>query len=93
MDWEHLYASVDELYDWFHGRLLGTYPDTFSEKEIQIICLLRADFSTKEIGVLTEQSSATIYVRKSAIRKKLHTPESGDFIAQLEARFKEGQNI
>lgn len=93
VDWEHLYASVDELYDGFHARLLGTYPDTFSEKEIQIICLLRADFSTKEIGVLTEQSSATIYVRKSAIRKKLHTPESGDFIAQLEARFKEGQNI
>ena len=47
--------------------------------------LLKAGFSTKEIGVLTEQSSATIYTRKSVIRKKLNiTEDSGDIIAHIE---------
>jgi DNA-binding NarL/FixJ family response regulator len=59
----------------------------FNDKEQQIIVLLKAGFSTKEISVLTEQSSATIYTRKSVIRKKLATPEDGDFTAQLDAQF------
>ena len=79
---------IDELFERFHSRLLSHYPGLFSEKEIQIICLLRADFSTKEIGVLTRQSSATIYVRKSAIRKKLSTPDAADFIARIEEEIK-----
>lgn len=83
VDWNNLYTMVDELFDGFHRKLLCVYPDLFTEKEIQIICLLRSDFSTKEIGFLTEQSSATIYVRKSSIRKKTATPESGDIIVQL----------
>lgn len=86
VDWNSLYSMIDELYDEFHSKVLKTYPNLFTEKELQIISLMRADFSTKEIGVLTEQSSATVYVRKSAIRKKLGTSEGGDFMAQLEER-------
>ena len=74
---------IDELYDGFHKRLMARYPGLFTEKEVQIICLLRADFSTKEIGVLTEQSSATIYVRKSAVRKKLGAAEGADIVALI----------
>lgn len=84
VDWDNLYAMVDELYEGFHDKLGKHYQGLFTDKETQIICLLKADFSTKEIGVLTQQSSATIYVRKSAIRKKLNTPEGGDFIAQID---------
>jgi len=87
VDWPGFYAMIDELYDNFRSKLIKTYPDTFNDKEQQIIVLLKSGFSTKEISVLTEQSSATIYVRKTAIRKKLHTPENGDFIAQLDAQF------
>jgi len=83
VDWSHLYAMIDELYDGFHKRLMARYPGLFTEKEVQIICLLRADFSTKEIGVLTEQSSATIYVRKSAVRKKLGAAEGADIVALI----------
>lgn len=90
VDWEDFYSMIDNLYDGFHSKLVGRYPGTFNDKERQIIVLLKAGFSTKEIGVLTEQSSATIYTRKSVIRKKLGTPENGDFIAQIDSEIGEG---
>ena len=85
VDWQDFYSMIDNLYDGFHAKLVDRYPGMFNDKEQQIIVLLKAGFSTKEIGVLTEQSSATIYTRKSVIRKKLGTPENGDFIAQIDA--------
>ncbi|MDE5735279.1 MAG: hypothetical protein K2H83_09110 [Duncaniella sp.] len=84
VDWPEFYLMIDNLYDGFHSRLIARYPDTFNDKEQQIIVLLKAGFSTKEIGVLTEQSSATIYTRKSVIRKKLGCTENGDIIARAE---------
>ena len=86
VDWEYLYSMINGLYEGFHSKVVSGYP-ALTEKEIQIICLLKSGFSTKEIGVLTSQSSATIYVRKTSIRKKLHTPENGDFISQLNIAF------
>lgn len=88
VDWKDFYSMIDNLYDGFHSKLCKKYPGTFNDKEQQIIVLLKAGFSTKEIGVLSEQSSATIYTRKSVIRKKLGTSENKDFIAQLEEDFK-----
>lgn len=85
VDWQDFYSMIDNLYDGFHAKLVDRYPGMFNDKEQQIIVLLKAGFSTKEIGVLTEQSSATIYTRKSVIRKKLGTLENGDFIAQIDA--------
>lgn len=89
VDWPEFYSMIDNLYDGFHAGLMKRYPGMFNDKERQIIVLLKAGFSTKEIGVLTEQSSATIYTRKSVIRKKLSTPDDGDFIAQIEAQIKD----
>ena len=51
-----------------------------SDKEVQICCLLCAGFSTKEIGVVTQQTSATIYVRKTSIRKKINAGEKQDIV-------------
>ena len=85
VDWPEFYSMIDNLYGDFHARLIAKYPGTFNDKEQQIIVLLKAGFSTKEIGVLTEQSSATIYTRKSVIRKKLGAPENGDIVAGVEA--------
>lgn len=45
-----------------------------------------AGFSTKEISVITGQTTATIYVRKSSIRKKLGVPEKEDIIAFLRSQ-------
>lgn len=87
VDWNDFYAMIDNIFDGFHSKLTASYPDLFNDKEQQIIVLVKAGFSTKEIGVLTEQSSATIYTRKSVIRKKLQTPDDGDFTAQLDKLF------
>lgn len=85
--WEDLYPVIDELFDNFHGNLTRIYPVLFSGREIQIICLIRAGFSTKEIGVLTQQTSNSIYVSKTAIRRKLGLPQKEDFIDYLTTRF------
>ena len=86
VDWDNLYLLVDELFEGFYSKLVKRYAGNFTDKEIQLICLLRADFSTKEIAFLTGQSSASVYVRKSTIRKKLGTEENGDFMAQIKSQ-------
>lgn len=78
--WDDLYPVIDELYDGFHENLLNSHPGIFAEREIQIICLIRAGFSTKEISVLLQQTSNSIYVSKTAIRKKLGLQAKEDFM-------------
>ena len=86
VNWSELYPVIDELYDNFHANLLNDYPGVLSEREIQILCLLRAEFSTKEIGVLIQQTSNSVYVSKTSIRKKLRLLPKEDFITFLTTR-------
>ena len=81
--WSDLYPVIDRLYDNFHTRLIDYYGNTITEKEVQICCLLCAGFSTKEIGVITQQSDATIYVRKTTIRKKIGVAEGQDIVTYI----------
>lgn len=81
--WSDLYQVIDRLYDNFHTRLTEQYGHILTEKEIQISCLLCAGFSTKEIGVITQQSDATIYVRKTSIRKKVGASEGQDIVSYI----------
>ncbi|MGL5704483.1 MAG: tetratricopeptide repeat protein [Tannerellaceae bacterium] len=81
--WDDLYKLIDSVYDSFYTKLLGEYESVLSEKEIQLCCLLRADFSTKEISVLTGQKMQTIYQRKTTIRQRLCLDEKIDIIEGL----------
>ena len=83
VDWENLYKIIDNLYSGFHATLHNRYGDVLSQKEEQIIVLMVAGFSTKEISVITGQTTSTIYVRKSSIRKKLGMPEKDDIVGFL----------
>ena len=83
--WTDLYPIIDRLYNQFYTRLMQNFGDRLSDKEVQICCLLCARFSTKEIGVVTQQTSATIYVRKTSIRKKIGVPEGEDIVAYVNA--------
>lgn len=83
VNWENVYEIIDNLYSGFHSRLHQRYGDLLSDKEEQIIVLMTAGFSTKEISVITRQTTATIYVRKSSIRKKLGVPEKEDIVSFL----------
>ncbi|HBZ34312.1 MAG TPA: hypothetical protein DEO38_04335, partial [Bacteroidales bacterium] len=80
----------------FYTRLVEKYGDkgqsdketkyqgpVLNEKEIQLCCLLKADFSTKEINMLTRQSMQTIYQRKTQIRQKLNLAEAEDITTAI----------
>lgn len=83
VNWKNVYDMIDNLYSGFYSRLHEQYGNTLTDKEEQIIALMVAGFSTKEISVITGQTSATIYVRKSSVRKKLGVPEKEDIVAFL----------
>ena len=83
VDWKNIFGIIDTLYDGFYAKLHAKYGDRLTLKEEQIIVLMMAGFSTKEISVITGQTTATIYVRKTSIRKKLGAPEKEDIVAFL----------
>lgn len=89
VDWEKVFGMIDSLYSGFYSKLHRKYGDLLSSKEQQIIVLMVAGFSTKEISVITGQTTSTIYVRKSSIRKKLGVPEKEDIVAFLKTRDKD----
>ena len=89
VNWRNVYEIIDNLYSGFYTRLHERYGDVLSDKEEQIIVLMLAGFSTKEISVITSQTMATIYTRKSTIRRKLSVQEKEDivgFIRREQAR-------
>ena len=96
IDWSSIYQTIDLVYDGFYTRLVEKYGDkgqsdketkyqgpVLNEKEIQLCCLLKADFSTKEINMLTRQSMQTIYQRKTQIRQKLNLAEAEDITTAI----------
>lgn len=86
VNWDNVYELINTLYSGFYDTLHTTYGETLTPKEEQIIVLMVAGFSTKEISVITGQTTSTIYVRKSSIRKKLGVPEKEDIVAFLRER-------
>lgn len=83
VDWENFYKIIDNLYSGFYGKLHSRYGNLLSPKEEQIIVLMVAGFSTKEISVITGHTTSTIYVRKTSIRKKVGVPEKEDIVGYL----------
>ncbi len=86
VDWGNVFEIIDNLYSGFYTKLHVVYGDILSLKEEQIIVLMMAGFSTKEISVITGQTTSTIYVRKSSIRKKLGVPEKEDIVRFLQGK-------
>lgn len=89
VDWGKVFEMIDNLYSWFYSKLHQKYGELLIPKEEQIIVLMVAGFSTKEISVITGQTTSTIYVRKSSIRKKLGVPEKEDIVEFLKNRDKD----
>lgn len=79
--WDDLYLLINRIYDNFYSKMENRFGDVLTDKEKQLCCLLCADFSTKEISVVTQQSIPTIYQRKTNIRKKLGMGEKEDIVA------------
>ncbi|MDE7119271.1 MAG: LuxR C-terminal-related transcriptional regulator, partial [Muribaculaceae bacterium] len=83
VDWKSVFGIIDNLYSGFYSRLHARYGTLLTLKEEQIIVLMVAGFSTKEISVITGQTTSTIYVRKSSVRRKLGVPEKEDIVRFL----------
>ena len=83
LNWNDLFQIIDYIYDGFYTSLIKKYGEVLNEKEIQLCTLLKANFTTKEIGVVTQQSVRTIYQRKSTIRQTLQMPEAEDIATFL----------
>lgn len=93
IDWPSIYQTIDLVYDCFYTRLVQKYGaaeqsnnpahPVLNEKELQLCCLLKADFSTKEINMLTRQSLQTIYQRKTQVRQKLSLAEAEDITTAI----------
>lgn len=83
VNWNNVFEVINTLYSGFYNKLHKAWGDTLTPKEEQIIVLMVAGFSTKEISVITAQTTSTIYVRKSSIRKKLGVPEKEDIVTFL----------
>ena len=92
INWPSIYQTIDLVYDGFYTRLVQKYGaadqsdpahPVLNEKEQQLCCLLKADFSTKEINMLTRQSLQTIYQRKTQVRQKLNLAEAEDITTAI----------
>ena len=83
IDWQRIFQMIDLVYDGFYTQLNDRYSHILNDKEIKLCCLLKANFSTKEINMLTRQSLQTIYQRKTQIRQKLSIPEADDILLHL----------
>ena len=93
IDWPSIYQTIDLVYDGFYTRLMQKYGASdqsndsahpvLNEKDLQLCCLLKADFSTKEINMLTRQSLQTIYQRKTQVRQKLSLAEAEDITTAI----------
>lgn len=59
------------------------FTDTCFPRKKSRYAVCCAPTSTKEIGVVTQQSVASVYVRKTAIRKKLGMDEKGDIVEYI----------
>ena len=80
LNWEDLYQTIDYIYNGFYTRIKEKYGNLLNEKELQLCCLLKANFSTKEISIVSGQGVRTVYQRKSVIRQKLKLEEKGDIV-------------
>jgi hypothetical protein len=83
LNWEDLYHTIDYIYEGFYTRIKEQYGELLNEKEIQLCCLLKANFSTKEISIVSSQGVRTVYQRKTVIRQKLGMEEKGDIVEFL----------
>ena len=84
--WSDLYKTIDMVHDGFYTRISQKYGNILNEKELQLCCLLKSDFSTKEISVVIQQSIRTVYQRKTVIRQKLGMAEKEDIVEFLSER-------
>ena len=78
-EFEKLFIETDEE---FYKKLLHEFP-TLTKNEIRLCAFAKMNFSSKEISSVTQQSSNSILVGRSRLRKKLGLEENQSLTAFL----------
>lgn len=73
------YVKIEQLHKNFTKRLIDRYPD-LSEKEQNLIKLLRLGFSSKEIAPLLNISPKSVEISRYRLRKKLQLEKEDNLI-------------
>lgn len=71
-EFEKLFMETDEV---FYKNLLEKYP-TLTKNEIRLCAFAKLNFSTKEISAVTQQSTSSILMARSRLRKKMGLTEN-----------------
>ena len=71
-EFEKLFMETDEV---FYKKLLQKYP-TLTKNEIRLCAFAKLNFSTKEISAVTQQSTSSILMARSRLRKKMGLTEN-----------------
>ncbi len=82
--WDEFYNTLDSIYPAFVEKLTTSFP-ILTEKDILLCCLEKAQFTTGEIAFILQIQPSTIYMRRTAIRKKVGIDKSqslSDFFEQ-----------
>lgn len=82
IDLEEITIHVDSLNTNFSQRLLQEF-QSLSQSEIRYCCLMRVQFSTKEISRILHVSPRSIQTARYRIKKKLNLKESENLIRFL----------
>lgn len=85
MQWENFFRHINIIYDDFQLRLVEKFP-SLNDKEIQLCCMLMADFRAEEISVVWKQSIYTVHKCKTNVRKKVSSSEGENLILFLKEK-------
>lgn len=78
-EFEKVFMETDEA---FYKKLLQNFP-TLTSNEIRLCAFAKMNFSTKDISAITQQSTNSILVARSRLRKKIGLDENQSLTAFL----------
>lgn len=78
-EFEKVFIETDEA---FYKKLLQDFP-TLTSNEIRLCAFAKMNFSTKDISAITQQSTNSILVARSRLRKKIGLDENQSLTAFL----------
>lgn len=82
LDWENLYALINDLYNGFADKIKAKYPD-IAAKDLQLCCFIRAGFQPEEMAVLLNYTQNTIRVKKSRLAQKMGFADYDSFLSAI----------
>jgi DNA-binding CsgD family transcriptional regulator len=78
LNWANLYPIINELYNNIVDKLKVSYP-TLTDKELQLCCLVRAEFRQDEIAFILSYEYNSIKTIKMRLRMKMKFDNNDDF--------------